>query len=703
VVNNVLQYVLAGFSALLLAWGYAARARRGGFWLGAMCAGAAALAAHYDAFWPMAVFTILALWGFVGGLSFVDFGWRMRFSIVMSTGAIAFLALWPSLDVMTNGGFPCPRYIEEHVSFRLVAGLDLRGGLRLVYTVDVSEAIRDKRDRYYEDMQVELAKIFGLHSADSGARPTEEVYEKLRQKVVVSAPRDDVARLHIDVKDPADSSKIDERFLSQFRGDLAYSRSGDGKSFEFRIKDSVESQIRERAVGQAKDIVNRRVDELGLREASVSTRDEDIIIEVPGEDEASFRNIRDIIGQTARLEFKLLDDDTDFFGPIAKSASPESLPEGLSFPREAVSVGMDESGEQKQKTSTYAFIKRGEKETAKQALGRLKEWTQSLDLPPDRELGYELIYETDRTTLKEVESGYRTFFLKSRAEITGDLIRDAQAVPDQSQGSFGQWHVAITFTDQGGRTFERITSENVKRRFAIILDKRVESAPVIQTRIPGGHATITLGSNDPEIQLRDAKKLELVLRSGALPAPITPSNEQHIGPTLGQDAIRLAVQGALAGSGLVLLFMVLYYHRAGFIADLAVAMNLFLQLAVLASFNASMTLPGIAGLALTIGMSVDSNVLINERIRDELRSGKSPRTAVDIGYARALSAIIDGHVTTIISGIVLAQFGTGPIKGFAVTLIVGVVASIFTGVMVTRVMFDLWVRSVDRNAKLDVG
>jgi preprotein translocase subunit SecD len=324
-------------------------------------------------------------------------------------------------------------------------------------------------------------------------------------------------------------------------------------------------------------------------------------------------------------------------------------------------------------------------------------------MPPDREVGYEVVYDTDHTSQKEVEAGYRTYFLKSRAEITGDLIRDAAAVPDQSQDSFGQWHVALTFTDQGGRIFERITGENIKRRFAIILDKKVESAPVIQAKIPGGHATITLGSNDPEVQLRDARKLELVLRSGALPAPITPSNEQHIGPSLGRDAIGLAIQGALAGSMLVLAFMILYYHRAGLIADIAVAMNLFIQLAVLASFNASMTLPGIAGLALTIGMSVDSNVLINERIRDELRAGKSARTAVDIGYARALSAIIDGHVTTLISGIVLAQFGTGPIKGFAVTLIVGVIASIFTGVMVTRVMFDLWVRSIDRNAKLDVG
>ena len=701
VVDTVLQYAFAGFSAALLAWGYVQRSRRVGFFLGALFAGSAALAAHYDSFWTMAVLGVMSLWGFVGGLSFIDASWRLRFSIVMTAGAFAFLSLWPSLDAMTNGKLPCPRYVKEHVSFRLVAGLDLRGGMRLVYTVDVAEAIRDKRDRYYEDMQVELAKMFGLHSGDS--RPTETTYAKLREKVTILAPRDDVARIKLEVKDAADATKIDQRFLDQFRGDLAFSRSGDKRTFEFRIKDSVESQIRERAVGQAKDIVNRRIDELGLREASVSTRDEDIIVEVPGEDEASFRNIRDIIGQTARLEFKLLDDDTDFFGPIAKSAAPESLPDGVRFERESVSVGLDETGETKTKVSTYAYIKRGEKETSKATLTRLKEWVGTLDMPPDRELGYELEYDTDPKSMKQSEAGWRTFFLKTRAEITGDLIRDASAVPDQSQGSFGQWHVALTFTDQGGRIFERITGEGIKRRFAIILDKRVESAPVIQAKIPGGHATITLGSNDPEIQLRDARKLELVLRSGALPAPITPSNEQHIGPSLGRDAIRVAVQGALAGSVLVLLFMLAYYHRAGLIADLAVAMNLFLQLAILASFNASMTLPGIAGLALTIGMSVDSNVLINERIRDELRSGKSPRAAVEIGYAKALTAIIDGHVTTIISGIVLAQFGTGPIKGFAVTLIVGVIVSIFTGVMVTRVMFDFWVRNLDRTAKLDVG
>jgi len=348
-------------------------------------------------------------------------------------------------------------------------------------------------------------------------------------------------------------------------------------------------------------------------------------------------------------------------------------------------------------------IEKREKETAKEALERFKAWAATLTLPPDRELGYEQVYDTDPVSQKSTETGWRTYLLKSRAEITGDMIRDAIAQPDQSSNSLGGWYVAIRFTDAGGAIFERITGANVKRRFAIILDARIESAPVIQTRIAGGNASITLGSSDPDTQLRDARKLELVLRSGALPAPITPSNEQHIGPSLGQDSITQGVRGALVSAVIVLAFMLLYYRRAGMIANIAVLLNVFLLLAILASFGASMTLPGIAGLALTIGMSVDSNVLINERIREELRGGKSPRAAVDLGYAKALSGIVDGQLTTLISAIVLSQFGTGPIKGFAVTLMVGVACSIFTGVTVTRVMFDVWVRGLGRTAKLDMG
>jgi preprotein translocase subunit SecD len=700
--DRVLTAVFGAFALMLLLSGLVGRTRRVSSWMGAVAAGSAAFAAYHDAFWAMVVFGMIAATCAFASLDVFELGWRLRFSLAASAAGLGFLVLWPTLPALTDGKIPCPAYIQQRVDFRLVAGLDLRGGLRLVYAVDVDEAIKDKRDNYYEEMRREAAKLLGVHTGDE--IPTDETYAKLREKVEIEAPRKPANVIRVKIKEGTDPSKLDDRFLEKFRGELSFTRTSDQRSLDFKIKSSVETQIRERAVGQAKEIIGRRVDELGLREAAVSTRDEDIIVEVPGEDEKSFSTIREIIAQTARLEFKLLDDETDYFGALSKKLAPETLPEGLSFYQETVSVGVSAEGDARTRTNTYAFLKKGEKETSAQTLQRFRDWAATLDVPADREIGFELERRTvDEVSLKQEEAGFRTYYLKSRAEVTGDQIRDAAAQPEQGQGTLGGWNVALTFTDAGGKAFERITGANIKRRFAIILDGRTESAPVIQSKIGGGHAQITLGSSDPEAQLRDAKKLELVLRSGALPAPISPSNEQRIGPSLGRDSIKLAVQGALGGTSLVLLFMIFYYRRAGLIADLAVGLNLFLQLAVLASFGASMTLPGIAGLTLTVGMSVDNNILINERIREEIALGKSMRTAVEIGYSRALAAIVDGHVTTIIAGLVLAQYGTGPLKGFAVTLMVGVLCNVFTGVVVTRLMFDLWVRWTGRTGQLDMG
>jgi preprotein translocase subunit SecD len=699
--NQIIAAVPAAIALALLLGGYVRRPSRVAWWLSAIAFACAALGGYYDAFWPLACFSIIGIWGFIAGLRVLDGNWRMRCGLVVSITLIAGISLWPSLESMTNGKVPCPAYVKDRVKFRLVAGLDLRGGLRLVYNVDVNEALKDRRDRHYEDMQVALSKLFELHSGDE--RPSEEVFAKLRDKVTLERPAADPRAIRLTLKDAADLAKIDAPFLQSFASELTFSQSSDQLSYTFRLRNVIETQIRESAVAQAKEIISRRVDDLGLREAAVSTREEDVIVEVPGQDEASFKEIRDIIGQTARLEFKLLDDEADFFANLRLSADKTSLPEGISFRQETVSVGQDPEGDVRRKTITYASITKKPEETSKAALERFKQWTSTLSPPPDREFGYEVVYDNDPVSQKATETGWRTYLLKSRAEITGDMIRDAIAQPESGPNSLGGWHVAIRFTDAGGTIFERITGANIKRRFAIILDGRIESAPVIQTRIAGGNASITLGSSDPTTQLRDARKLELVLRSGALPAPITPSNEQHIGPSLGADSIQLGVRGALVGGIVVLAFMLLYYRRAGLIANIAVLLNVFLLLAILASFGASMTLPGIAGLALTIGMSVDSNVLINERIREELRAGKSPRAAVDLGYDKAMSGIIDGQLTTLISAIVLAQFGTGPIKGFAVSLMVGVACSIFTGVTVTRVMFDVWVRGLGRSAKLDIG
>jgi preprotein translocase subunit SecD len=701
VVNTVLTSIFGGLAALFVLSGFAFRGERWVLWSAGLFAVGAAAAAHNDAFWPMVLLGALSLWIAFAAINVMDTGWRVRCGLAVSACLFGFLVLWPTLA----GWSPkivCPAYIREHVSFRLISGLDLRGGLRLVYTVDVDEAIKDKRDHYYEDMRLELAKIFDLHKGDD--LPSEDVFKKLRDKVEIESPRRPVDEIRVVVKEGTDPTKLDERFLEKFKTEMSFTRTPDQRTMVFKMRSSVGSQIRERAVSQAKDIIGRRVDELGLREAAVSSRDEDIIVEVPGEDEKSFSTIREIISQTARLEFKLLDDDTDFFGGIPKEAKDPSLPEGLEFRMENAPVGKDAEGENRTKQNTYAFLAKLPKETTTQTLQRMREWVGTLDVPADREVGFEVEKRVvDEVTLREEESGIRTFFLKSRAEITGDMIREAVAQPEQSQGGMGGWHVSLTFTDAGGRIFERITGANIKRRFAIILDGRISSAPVIQSRIAGGHGQITMGSGDPEAQLKDSKNLELVLRSGALPAPISPSNEQRIGPSLGQDSIKLGIQGALGGIGLVLLFMMVYYQRAGFIADVAVVMNLFLQLAILCSFGASMTLPGIAGLALTVGMAVDNNIIINERIREELGLGKSPRAAVDVGYRRALNAIIDGHVTTVIAGLVLAQYGTGPLKGFAVTLMVGVICNIFTGVIVSRLMVDWWVKNLGRGAQLDLG
>ncbi len=695
-VNTVLLSVFGAFALILALTGLVQRTTRTRAWPGALAAGGAALAAQGDSFWAMVTLGLLALWLTFLLIPWGDANWRARFGLVGCITFIALLALWPTVDGMTQGRAMCPKWIEDRVEARLVAGLDLRGGLRLVYTVDVGEAVKDKRNSYYEDMRRELAKLYADHSGEEA--PTEAVLATLLERVELNAPASRPDTIELTIKEGQDPAKIDARFRNLFKPDVETRKVSDHQ-FEFMIREAAESAIRESAVSQAKDIILRRVDSMGLREASVSTRDEDIIVEVPGEDEASFDEIRDIISQTARLEFKLLDDENQFFRELSEKVSEgdPGVPEGLAFRQESVPLGEDDEGDEITGVSTYAYLPKAEGEPVQKTYERLRAWAETLTPPLDREIGFQVEREVvNEATLKEEEVGYRTFLLKARTEITGDQVRDAAAVPDQSPNSMGGWQVSLRFSDKGGNVFERITGDNIKKRFAIILDGKIESAPRINDKISGGASVITMGSMDPQAQLRDSKKLELVLRSGALPAPISPTNEQRIGPSLGRDSIRLGIEGAAAGGLVVLLFMILYYRRAGLIADISAVTNLFLQLAILAGFGASMTLPGLAGLALTLGMGVDANVLINERIREELRDGKSPRAAVDLGYSKALSAIIDGQLTTLISGIVLAQYGTGPIKGFAVTLMVGVLCSIFSGVVVSRVLFDMWVRGAGK-------
>jgi preprotein translocase subunit SecD len=275
----------------------------------------------------------------------------------------------------------------------------------------------------------------------------------------------------------------------------------------------------------------------------------------------------------------------------------------------------------------------------------------------------------------------RVYLLKKQTLMTGDFLSEARVDIDQR---YNEPSVSISFNSTGAKLFEQITTNNVKKRLAIILDENVYSAPVIQEPIAGGNAQIS-----GTFTMQESRDLAIVLRSGSLPAPLRMLQNVTVGPSLGKDSIEAGLRAGIIGAILVVVFMLVYYRMSGLIADFALVLNIMCLLGVLSVFNATLTLPGIAGIILAIGMAVDSNVLMFERIREELRLGKTPRASIDSGYDKAFWTIFDSHVTTLITAIVLFQFGTGPIKGFAVTLGWGVFINLFTALIGTKTIFDL--------------
>jgi len=272
------------------------------------------------------------------------------------------------------------------------------------------------------------------------------------------------------------------------------------------------------------------------------------------------------------------------------------------------------------------------------------------------------------------------FLLKKRAVLTGEYLTDARV---QIDSQYNEPYVSISFDSRGARIFEQVTGANIKKRLAIVLDNIVNSAPVIQDKISGGRAQIT-----GRFTMDEARDLAIVLRAGALPAPVKIIEERTVGPSLGKDSINSGLKSMLIGGLLVVLFMAVYYKFSGIIADLALILNIIYIAAGLAVFGATLTLPGMAGVILIIGMAVDANVLIFERIREELRLGKTLRAAIEGGYGKALVTILDANITTLIAALVLFQFGTGPVRGFAVVLSIGIVASLFTALVISRLIFD---------------
>jgi preprotein translocase subunit SecD len=403
--------------------------------------------------------------------------------------------------------------------------------------------------------------------------------------------------------------------ISQNYSDTLVISSRDQNKMVLRFTSEAQAEIRDMTARQALETIRNRVDMFGVAEPDIRPQGEDrVIVQLPGvtnPDEAI-----EIIGKTAILEFKLVDDS-----PISAE--------------EALKVG-----------------------------------------PPP---GTEVLYERYTDPVSGVESRV-PILLRKQALMTGDSLVDSRTVRGQQ---FGEPQVTLTFDSRGAREFEELTGRYVGRRLAIVLDNQVYSAPTIRSQIPGGEAYID------NLSLEEARVLSVVLRAGALPAPVSIMEQRTVGPSMGQDSIRQGLTAGILGLGLILVFMLIYYRWSGVIADLALLFNFPIILGVLAGFGATLTLPGIFGLVLTMAMAVDANVLIFERIREEIRLGKGPAGAIKGGFDRAFWTIFDSNITTILAAMVLYQFGSGPIRGFAVTLIIGILSSMFTSIFASRWIFDL--------------
>jgi protein-export membrane protein SecD len=433
------------------------------------------------------------------------------------------------------------------------------------------------------------------------------------------------------------------------------------------------------AVDQAKRIIENRVDQFGVAEPVIQKQgDNRILVQLPGlldQDRA-----KELIGQTALLEFKLVRTDEEtrqildrIDGYLARrmlGTMPDTTaPDSLRHPFTSRFLYVAQNGESFALTSEVAAID--------SMLGAVR---ADSSFVLDATLSW-------ASHISEVQgrSGRALYVLSREPLMRGSEVASAQMRLDLDQDRPGAPGVSFNLTGRGGALFADITGSNVGRQLAIVLDNRVQSAPNILERIPRGQGSITGSFTEIE-----AQNLAIVLRSGALPAPVTIVEERTVGPSLGQDSINAGLRAAMFGAAAVIVFMVVYYRLSGVVAVVALVLNILGLLACMAGFHATLTLPGLAGIVLTIGMAVDANVLIFERIREELRNKKTVLNAIELGYSRAYRTILDANVTTLLPALALMWLGSGPIRGFAVTLSIGLVINVITAVGVSRMIFDAW-------------
>lgn len=624
---------------------------------------------------------------------------RGKLIIIIASVLLSFYFLYPTYkdykftkELKSITGEDSVKYLEENEGAirevrmkRIKLGLDLQGGMRVVLEVNVLKLLDDiakNKDSLFESIMDEVRLETSTTELD--------IIEVLKQKFQNKQVR--MSRYYGNIRDS------DDDIVGRLRNES------------------------NNAIDRAMEIVRNRVDQYGVSEPSIQkSGTRRIIVELPGVSKES--EVRQLLQGTALLEFKLLIDpeiaakvyesinktlagrpllDTAVADTTKKTTSTKDTTKKQDTAQKDTSTVLDTSlaqlpeeqikaREQAEKENPFFALAgmlpqegrpwNGELYTADENRAKVMRILNKPEIKRLIPADMMVVWSAKSSFIAEGKKYFTLYAVKKTAELTGGVVVNARATIDPN---FNQAIVTMEMNSEGSRDWARITGANVNKRIAIIMDNACFSAPVVRTKIIGGNSQIEGMENVDE-----AKLLEIVLKAGALPAPVDIIQQTTVGPSLGEDSIRKGIFSSLLAFGLTIFFMIVYYRMSGTMADLALLLNLLFVLAVLAGFHGTLTLPGIAGIILTMAVAVDANVLIYERIREEAVTGKTLAAAIDTGYHKAFTAIFDSNLTTFITGVILYQFGTGPIQGFALTLMIGIVASMFSAIVITRVIFNI--------------
>lgn len=556
--------------------------------------------------------------------------WWIRFMLMVVISGISLISIIPTvMDHDSESQFP--------VKSKISLGLDLQGGLYMILGIDFQKVFRDEVTSYGRRLEM-LFKDQADVTATLGDLNMEDLADP---KLTLNFTRTD------------DKDRSRDLMREFYPGMLRITAEAE-TSLEFALTGTTKTQIEEQSVSKSIEVIRNRIDEFGVTEPEIQSQGTDrIVVALPGV--RDIERAKDLIGQTARLEFKMVNDEL----PV------QNL---YAWVEKAKAAGID--------------YKTGE--------GRFSDYLMKLNefLKADLPEGYVLAFERAKGPQVGMDlQASIPYLVEAVPRLTGEGLQDARVQIDPQKN---EPYVGMDFKTAGARLFEEITGENIGRRMAVILDGNVYSAPTIQSRIGGGRAQITLGTGGFNTMMSEARDLALVLRAGALPVQLDFLEQRTVGPSLGADSIASARTASFVGCAIVFLFILIYYRISGGIAIVTLGLNVLFVLAALVGLEATLTLPGIAGIALTIGMAVDANIIIYERIREEVRKGVSNFKAVQGGFDQAFWTIVDANITTALAGFMLLNFGTGPVRGFAVTLLIGIFATVYTAYFVGKLFFELY-------------